>query len=104
MNRRPSHDIEAQFTYGGDTYRARGTVTPYDPGRCSGPPEDCYPPEGGEVEIDSIIGPEGLVIAPSDALVDAATQALVDEAEDCEWDGFDEEEARMNAREMSGEW
>ena len=24
--------------------------SPYDPGRCSGPPEDCYPPEGGELE------------------------------------------------------
>ena len=26
-------------------------VTPYDPGVCFGPPERCYPPEGGEVEI-----------------------------------------------------
>jgi len=25
-------------------------VTPFDPGRFTGPPEDCYPPEGGEVE------------------------------------------------------
>ena len=24
---------------------------PYDPGRCSGPPEDCYPPEGGYAEV-----------------------------------------------------
>lgn len=32
----------------------RGTVSPYDHGRCSGPPELCYPPEGGEVEIDEI--------------------------------------------------
>jgi len=28
-------------------------ITPYDPGRTSGPPEDCYPPEGGEAD-----GPE----------------------------------------------
>ena len=27
-----------------------GTVVPYDPGVLSGPPEGCYPPEGGEVE------------------------------------------------------
>lgn len=26
------------------------SVSPYDPGRSSGPPESCYPPEGGEVE------------------------------------------------------
>ena len=24
--------------------------TPFDPGRTSGPPEHCYPPEGGEIE------------------------------------------------------
>ena len=24
-------------------------INPYDPGRTSGPPEDCYPPEGGDV-------------------------------------------------------
>lgn len=24
--------------------------TPYDPGRTYGPPENCYPPEGGELE------------------------------------------------------
>lgn len=27
------------------------SCTPYDPGRSSGPPELCYPPEGGEVEV-----------------------------------------------------
>jgi len=31
-----------------------GNVTSYDPGRLSGPPEDCYPPEGGEAEIESV--------------------------------------------------
>lgn len=37
------------------------TQTPYDPGRTYGPPEDCYPPEGGEVEIEkvSIIAEDG---------------------------------------------
>lgn len=30
------------------------SATPYDPGVCSGPPENCYPPEGGEVEIESV--------------------------------------------------
>jgi hypothetical protein len=27
------------------------TISDYDPGVSSGPPEICYPPEGGEVEI-----------------------------------------------------
>lgn len=26
------------------------TMTPYDPGNNYGPPENCYPPEGGEIE------------------------------------------------------
>jgi hypothetical protein len=31
-----------------------GNATPYDPGVTSGPPECCYPPEGGEVEIENV--------------------------------------------------
>lgn len=30
--------------------RATGFVSPYDPGITWGPPERCYPPEGGELE------------------------------------------------------
>jgi len=30
------------------------TCSPYGPGCTSGPPEKCYPPEGGEVEMESI--------------------------------------------------
>ncbi len=30
----------------------------YDSGRLYGPPEHCYPPEG-ELEIESILGPDG---------------------------------------------
>lgn len=29
--------------------------TPYDPGRISGPPELCYPPEGGDAEISEVV-------------------------------------------------
>ncbi len=32
------------------TVYIRGNVTPYVRGRYSGPPEDCYPDEGGDVE------------------------------------------------------
>ena len=31
-------------------YQVTGYVSAYDPGVCSGPPDRCYPPEGGEVE------------------------------------------------------
>ena len=36
-------------------YRVSGSVSDYDPGVCSGPVERCYPPEGGEAEIEEII-------------------------------------------------
>jgi hypothetical protein len=35
-------------------YVADCEVSPYDPGRTSGPPEDCYPPEGGDVTIGEV--------------------------------------------------
>lgn len=31
-----------------------GNATPFKPGRTWGPPEDCYPDEGGEVEIENV--------------------------------------------------
>lgn len=39
---------ELTFAVGIDGY------TPYNPGRTSGPPERCYPPEGGYAEIGSV--------------------------------------------------
>jgi len=35
------------------------SFTPGDPGRCSGPPERCYPPEPPEVELDNPMVDEG---------------------------------------------
>lgn len=32
-----------------------GTVTPYRRARTSGPPENCSPAEGGDVEIESVV-------------------------------------------------
>jgi len=31
-----------------------GNATPFVPGRAWGPPEDCYPDEGGEIEIENV--------------------------------------------------
>jgi hypothetical protein len=35
-------------------YEIECDLTPYDPGRTYGPPEKCYPPEGGDCEILSV--------------------------------------------------
>jgi hypothetical protein len=35
------------------------TCSPYDPGCTYGPPENCYPPEGGEIEELTAYGPDG---------------------------------------------
>ncbi len=40
--------------------RVEATVSDCDTGRTYGPPEDCYPPEGGEVEDLVAYGPDGL--------------------------------------------
>jgi hypothetical protein len=42
------------FEWEGLMLYATYTYTPGDPGRCSGPPEKCYPPEGAEVEINKL--------------------------------------------------
>jgi hypothetical protein len=34
--------------------KATGIYTPGDPGRLSGPPEKCYPPEPAEAEVHSL--------------------------------------------------
>jgi hypothetical protein len=34
-------------------------VEPYDPGRTYGPPEKCYPPEGGYATVNEVRNPDG---------------------------------------------
>jgi hypothetical protein len=36
--------------------------SPFDPGVCSGPPERCYPPEGGETESCVVTLPDGTIV------------------------------------------
>lgn len=62
------------------TLVVEGTQTPYDPGVTSGPPEACYPPEGGEVEIADVwlkhtghVKPIELEIGPLLMLLDHAS-------------------------------
>lgn len=42
------------------------SITSYDPGVSSGPPEICYPPEGGEVEIVKVFSDTNHDIAWTD--------------------------------------
>lgn len=45
----------SKVTWGEDgEYEIEAEVSDYDPGRAWGRPENCYPPEGGEVEITSV--------------------------------------------------
>ena len=53
------HDYEVEVYY-----------TEYDPGVCSGPVERCYPPEGGECEINRVRDENGRL------LTDAEIEAL----------------------------
>lgn len=72
-----------------------GQVSACVPARISGPPEDCYPAEGGEVDDVSFecedhgLSHEQLVfwMGPSDH--DKAARLLQEEAESGEPDGFD---------------
>jgi len=62
-----------------------GTFYPGDPGRVCGRPEDCYPPEPGEYEIESAVGPDGESIELTDSEVDRAFDVAQDTCPD-EWD------------------
>ena len=43
------------FNVLGYDFEVEFEATPYEPARISGPPEHCYPAEGGDVDIISII-------------------------------------------------
>jgi len=72
-----------------DTLTVDCSVSRYIPGRFSGPPEDCYPAEGGEVEGYVARDDQGHVVELTEAEADQLQQ-LVD-AEDV--DSVDHPEA-----------
>lgn len=83
-----------------ETYRVTGSVSPYVPARTYGPPEDCYPEEGGEADVESIeiqmeVGGElefVVIQDPPEWLTKEAEQALFDQAECDARDMHDEED------------
>ena len=42
-------------------YEVTGYYFPGEPGKLSGPPEECYPDEDPIIDIESIVGPDGPV-------------------------------------------
>jgi hypothetical protein len=79
---REEEEIEVQVT---------GRVIPYDPGICSGPPEICYPPEGGEVEdVEATVAGKPFELTASE--LTKAEEALTDAAEKAGNDGPDPDE------------
>jgi hypothetical protein len=56
MGRNAKVEFEIELEYGGKSveYLVKAEVSPSNPGRTSGPPEKCYQPEGGEVELKEV--------------------------------------------------
>lgn len=67
-----------RYTYaverGGVELRVSFSATPSDPGRLSGPPERCYPPEPPEFDLETIEMPFQI---PDDLSPDAKARRLV---------------------------
>ena len=55
-------------------------ATPYVPAKISGPPEHCYPEEGGDFDVESLVHAETGIdfaeILPKEALADIETRLM----------------------------
>lgn len=98
---RKPYTVTGSITLHGMDLDYVGTFTPGDPGRYSGPPEDCYPSEAAEVEVlklncgeadamfllDSAFGEE-----ISESIIEKEFDEKEEEAEEDEDEWEDEEE------------
>ena len=75
-------EIEVEVAY---------TITPYDPGRTSGPAERCYPPEGGEVEISNVSRVGDPTYTPFDLSPDQLAALITDIQENHDYDEGDDD-------------
>ena len=78
--------MNVTFDHLGLTFTAAVDYEPYVPARISGPPEDCYPEEGGGATVTELAcnGKDASFLLASDIaedLNDAAYQACVDAIE-----------------------
>jgi hypothetical protein len=69
-----------EFEAIGLSLSASGSYLPGDPGRLTGPPEKCYPPEGAEVEILTLICGDKDALFLLDSTYDQEIQAALIEA------------------------
>jgi len=98
-----SRTVEIGWTYNDLDYRVTAKVSGGSPGRTYGPPENCYPPEDPEVEIDEVRGdwygspafPELEGVAErDDSLLD---EIIMQASEDEVADAYDAAESREEA-------
>jgi len=82
----------------------RGDVTRRRPGLVSGPPEKCYPDEGGEVEIEGVLlGEKPWSGELSDRETEEAKRLLEQASEDA-WEAYQEARAEERAEDRRGGW
>lgn len=68
------------------------SAAPYDPGCTYGLPENCYPPEGGEIEIsDAWLEPQGTKIELPDDERERWEQWLMENPGQCAHGGYDDD-------------
>lgn len=74
----PRHSIDWQFQRGDDTLEViiHYDIEPYVPAKISGPPEDCYPAEGGCVDV---------LVATKPGVQELVELTKEEEAEVTEW-------------------
>ena len=90
-------EVEDLSTDDGEVYEVRvdWAFSPFDPGVCSGPPERCYPPEGGETEGCVVTLPDGTIVKDGEGWLRKHIGDLeYDNAEDaaCGSSSYEEEE------------
>lgn len=66
------------------------SITPYDPGVSWGPPESCYPPEGGEVEIVKVFSDDEPDLAWTDAEDDDWSARIAETHDHSDYDDYDD--------------
>ena len=92
--------MEVSFTYIGLEFQATVDYEPLVPAQLYGPPENCYPAEGGYAEITELScdGKDASFLLRSnlsEELSEAAYEACVEEEASCREEA---EEARADAR------
>jgi len=101
-------EITVEYDHRGCEYRYENVSVAWqfsrlDPGRYSGPPESCYPAEGGEVLSCTVTRADGTVIADGESWLRTALgeKQFEDEAERALQDSIDRHEA---LREDAAQW